>query len=202
MVRADKGLAQAVPAPHADATLPVASDVDEFIDSTYPSLLKTALIEVRNIHEAEDVVNQVMMELLRKWDTIAQTVENPLAYARTALINRIRKNRTREAERLPRTLRGGHLTPAGFEDTSMTAWEEREWVLQHLKQLPHNQRAVMAYEYDGLTPNEIAVKLGKKPANVRKLLQLARDRLKVELERELRRENDEFGAQGTRKETR
>nr|WP_181726607.1 sigma factor [Micromonospora provocatoris] len=87
MVRANKGLAQAAPAPHADATLPAASDVDEFIDSTYPSLLKTALIEVRNIHEAEDVVNQVMMELLRKWDLIAQTVENPLAYARTALIN-------------------------------------------------------------------------------------------------------------------
>jgi RNA polymerase sigma factor (sigma-70 family) len=91
------------------------------------------------------------------------------------------KAKTRDAERLLRTIAAGHVTPDVGEDSNFNVWEDEQWVAQMLNTLPPAQREVMAHVYDGLGPTEIAKLLGKTQETVRKNLQLARDRLKAKL---------------------
>jgi RNA polymerase sigma factor (sigma-70 family) len=56
--------------------------------------------------------------------------------------------------------------------------EQTRFVLQVLRSLPPQQRAVMAWTIDGFTPAEIAEQLECDPAAVRKNLQRARESLK------------------------
>jgi RNA polymerase sigma factor (sigma-70 family) len=56
--------------------------------------------------------------------------------------------------------------------------EQTRFVLEALQTLAPNQRAVMAWTYDGFTPTEIAEHLECEPAAVRKNLQRARENLK------------------------
>ncbi|MCZ7373559.1 RNA polymerase sigma factor [Micromonospora sp. WMMC250] len=184
MARADEGSVEAQPSPHADEPVAVAGDYDLFFESAYPSLLRAALFAGATTEEAEDFVGEVMAYLFSQWGTVT----NPWAYSTKAVLNRLRKIKKREKERLDRTTRGGHVTPTGVNDVTLTDWEEKEWVIQHLARLPLHQRAVMAYNFDGLSTDEIAAKLGKNHANVRKLLQLARERLRLELAMEQERD--------------
>ncbi|MEW1585770.1 sigma-70 family RNA polymerase sigma factor [Micromonospora vinacea] len=200
MARADEGLPDPAAAPDAEEALTAVCDYDSFFDHAYPSLLRMALLAGATVEEAEDVLGDVMAYLVRHWGA----VETPWAYSIQAVRNGVRKVRKREKERLERVARGGHVTPAGASDVALNEWEDQEWVIQHLTRLPLHQRAVMAYDYDGLRTDEIAAKLGKKPANVRKLLQLARERLRSELasERERDRRLSTSDDQAARKETR
>ena len=84
----------------------------------------------------------------------------------------------RDRARVPRELRGGHLTLEGYLDDQLTAWEGEEYVEQLLGCLTPVQREVVRLVMDGRPTGEIAERLGKTPANVRQHLKHSRDRLK------------------------
>lgn len=186
----------------ADAPGQFAADrsFDDFYRATYVLLIKIALAEGATRPEAEDATNQTMEEVYRNWKTIG----NPRAWARKAVRSNLIKQRQRDAERSARTIAAGDAapgqdTPAEAAATGMNVWEDRQWVRQRLERLPPAQRAVMASYLDDLTPTEIAARLGKTPATVRKNLQLARERLAAQPElKDLHRQK---GSQPTRSPT-
>lgn len=200
MVQADKGLAQAPPEPRTQTSLADVGGYDDFFDRTYPLLLKIALASGASVQEAEDAANETMTYLYRRWGEITE----PRADARKAVINAVTKAEKRDRERIDRAVAGGHVTPEADDGTALVVWEDREWVLQHLNALPAAQREVMACVVDDMSTAEIAAALGKTEPTVRKNLQWARERLKVELAEERAREQhyDPSGIETTRRETR
>lgn len=198
MVQADKGLAQAPPEQRSERSCAEVGDYDDFFDGTYPLLLKVALASGACIEEAEDAADEVMAYLYRRWGEI----DKPRAYARKAVLNAVAKAKKRDVERFGRTVAGGHITLEADDGTALCVWEDRQWVLQHLNALPPAQREVMACVVDDLSTAEIAEALGKTEATVRKNLQWARERLKVELAKERDREQQVPSGNETGRETR
>jgi RNA polymerase sigma factor (sigma-70 family) len=191
----DRGDTHAPPEPYSPTSLADVGEYDDFFDGTFPLLLKIALASGADIQEAEDAAVETMTYLYRRWGEITE----PRAYARRAVINAVAKAKRRNGERLDRMVAGGHVTPEADDGTALVAWEDREWVLQHLNALPPAQREVMAGIVDGMSTAEIAAALGKTEATVRKNLQWARERLKTELAKERQRlqQHDEYLAEHT-----
>ncbi|MFG2000957.1 RNA polymerase sigma factor [Spirillospora sp. NPDC048911] len=148
---------------------------EDFYHRHYATLIKAALALGATWDEASETVDQVMLEAWKRWDDLRQ----PLAWARRAAFHDLLKIKRREQRHQADPL---DLCPEeqGHE-ASMNIWADRQWVLQLLERLPPAQREVMAHVFDGLTPAETAEYLGKTQPNVRKNLQLARERLKREL---------------------
>ncbi len=177
MAQANKGLAQSPRDPRVQQPSTSVAEYDAFFDATYPFLLRVALAAGASVEEAEDAVDETMADLYHRWGEIAK----PRSYARKAVLNAIARTKKRDGERFARTVAGGHLTPEGSDGTAMAAWEDRQWVVQRLNALPPAQREVMACVVDDMSTAEIASALGKTEATVRKNLQWARERLKLEL---------------------
>jgi RNA polymerase sigma factor (sigma-70 family) len=157
-----------------------AAGFDEFFGTTYPLLVRVALAAGAGIHEAEEAAGETMTYLYLRWGEI----DNPRAYARKAVVTAVKKMKRRDGQRVARTIAGGQATPATADSCPLTAWEDRQWVVQRLDALPPAQREVMACVIDGMDTTEIAAVLGKTAATVRKNLQWARERLRVELAKE------------------
>ncbi|OLE27776.1 MAG: hypothetical protein AUG44_09310 [Actinobacteria bacterium 13_1_20CM_3_71_11] len=177
----DKGLAQAGPAPRVEPRAAPAQGFAVFFKASYRELVKAAMYAGATRHQADEAAAAATREVLRRWDEL----DNPLAYARRAVISNFIKEKTRDLERdRRRQLERNAGTSEGREDPGLTVWENREWVLQMLRSLPAGQRDVMAFIVDGFTPTEIATLLGRSPAAIRQSLHDARLRLKETLRRE------------------
>jgi RNA polymerase sigma factor (sigma-70 family) len=152
---------------------------DAFFRSAYRPLLRLAMYAGATEQEGHDAVAAAMEEIFRRWDD----VDSPLRYGRAATLNNLRKLKTRGLSRIRRRLAERGAVAESVQDRALDAWEDRQWVVQLLGDLPTAQRNVMALVVDGLTTDEIAGLLGKTPAAVRKNLQLARRRLAAALGR-------------------
>jgi len=129
--------------------------------------------------QAHDAVQEAMIEVFQRWEKVA----HPWPWIRKAVVNRVIKTKKRDMHRLNREGRSAHGA-RNCEDPELTVWEDTEWVEHLLGKLPPAQREAMDGIVAGWRPSEIALLLGKTPAAVRKNLQLARERLQAELERE------------------
>lgn len=177
----DKGLAQATPTPRVERRTEVLKEFSEFYRAEYRTLLQAAMYAGANRHEADEATATAMKEVLQRWGKL----ENPLAYARRAVISNFLKEKTRNLDRIRRRQVEKHAgTAESREDPGMTVWEDSEWVMQMLNSLPPGQRNVMAFIVDGFTPTEIAALLGRSPAAIRQSLHDARLRLTEALQRE------------------
>jgi RNA polymerase sigma factor (sigma-70 family) len=166
-----------LPCPSGDDSGPF-DGFPAFFKQTYGRLVKTAmLLGALVVEDAEDIAMAVMYDICEHWSTI----DNPVAYARTAVFHGVVKYNVRERKRLVLTVTGGHVMPDADITAAACAWEDRQWVSQLLGRLTPKQQAVMAGYLDGLSTAEIAVALGNTEAAVRKTLQHARARLKEEL---------------------
>jgi RNA polymerase sigma factor (sigma-70 family) len=175
VVHADKGLAQATPAPRVVQGPPAPPEFVEFYRAHHRALLRTAMYVGATEPEAEDALAETMKEMLRRWPEVT----NPLAYAHRAVVSNFVKDRTRGLGRVRRRMveQGAGLSQ-GADDPGLTTAEGIEWVRQLLAPLPPGERAVMALVVDGYTPTEIAERLGRSPQAVRHSLSDARRRLK------------------------
>jgi DNA-directed RNA polymerase specialized sigma24 family protein len=132
--------------------------------------------------EAEDAAAKTLAEMLPSWDD----VEQPLPYARRAVLHNFIKDRTRAPSRVSRRLveRGWVSREDGLDDRELTVWEDEKWVSDQLRSLPSAQREVMECIVAGLTHTEIAEVLGKTKAAVLRNLCDARKRLASKLPQE------------------
>jgi RNA polymerase sigma factor (sigma-70 family) len=178
----DQGFGQ-TPAEAEEPSVGYWTDFEEFYRQHYRPLIKIVLLAHGSIEEAEDAVNDTMVEMLRNWAKISY----PKTYACRAVASNFIKRRMRDRQQVPRMIEGGHVTRDADDGIESCVWEEQEWVVQLLNSLPAAQREVLALIYDQLSIQEVAELLGKTPEAIRKNLQLARQRLMSDLQKRRQR---------------
>jgi RNA polymerase sigma factor (sigma-70 family) len=120
--------------------------------------------------DAEDAVQEAMINAWQKWETIHE----PTAWVRTTAIRKLQKGK----RQLPPTTALDE-SAADPEGTDLAVFsEEQRRVLSLLRQLPTAQRTITALYYDGLSAEEIAEVTGKPATTVRSHLRHARRALK------------------------
>lgn len=129
-------------------------DYDRFVVVAAPRLLRTAYLLTGDRAAAEDLLQDVLERLFVAWPR----VQDPLPYARRALVHAAanrwrRKGRRRETELLPsHDVQVPDATAAGAE---------RDRVVRALAELPDRQRAVVVLRYfEDLTEAQAAEALG------------------------------------------
>ena len=143
----------------------VMSDFDRFVAMHVDDLLRTAYLIVWDEADAEDLVQECLMKVARRWPRIRR-MEQPRAYARRILVNLAldgaRGRARRRSELEPRAVaRSLAIDPLPALDT-------RAELLQALAQLPPRQRAVLVLRYfNDLTEAQVAEVLGCSPGTVK-----------------------------------
>jgi RNA polymerase sigma-70 factor (sigma-E family) len=143
----------------------VMADFDQFVTAHVDDLLRTAYLIVWDEGEAEDLVQECLLKVARRWPRIRR-MEQPRAYARRILVNLALDGARRRARRRR------ELEPAASAYLSaadpLPALEGRDELLQALGQLHERQRAVLVLRYfNDLTEAQVAKVLGCSPGTVK-----------------------------------
>ncbi len=141
------------------------ADFDQFVAAHVDELLCTAYLIVWDEGEAEDLVQECLLKVARRWPRIRR-MEQPRAYARRILVNLALDGARGRAQRR-RELEPG--TPASLIAADpLPALEARAELLQALGQLHERQRAVLVLRYfNDLTEAQVAEVLGCSPGTVK-----------------------------------
>ena len=124
----------------------------EFARGAAPRLLKAAWLICGDQHTAEDLVQSSMVKVYVRWPRLRQG--NPLAYARTCLLNaHIDAHRRRGRETTVT-----QVPDVGSHDQS---WDDTDEVVRLLAKLPLRERQVVVMRhYAGLPEAQVAELLG------------------------------------------
>ncbi len=117
-------------------------DFDRFVAESGDRLVRTAYLIVGNLHEAEDLVQETLLKLARRWPKVSQ-MDHPEAYARRVLVNlalRGRRKRSRRLAELSETRPADPAAPAAPLD-------HHDELHAALAALPPRQRAVLVLRY-------------------------------------------------------
>jgi RNA polymerase sigma-70 factor (sigma-E family) len=141
-------------------------DFDEFVAGTLEQLLKTAYLITWDAGEAEDLVQECLLKVARRWPRVRRMAQ-PRAYARRILVNlALDDNRGRARRR-------GELDDALSVDEGpardlLAGLETRAELLDGLARLTPRQRAVLVLRYfNDLTEAQTAEILGCSPGTVK-----------------------------------
>jgi RNA polymerase sigma-70 factor (ECF subfamily) len=148
---------------------------DEFFRSEYPLLIGFLQKIGFEREQAKDAAAEAMTGAYESWARI----DRPRAWVRKVAC-RIASEQARRAREGPlKAVAGGWASATHYEVDVVELNEEQDLLLRLLRQLPRQQRLVMAWHLDGFDSNEISELLGRPPATVRSTLRHARDRLKA-----------------------
>ena len=140
-------------------------DFDQFVAANVDELLRTAYLIVWDQAEAEDLVQECLLKVARRWPQVRR-MEQPRAYARRVLVNGALDGASVRARRR-RELAAGPPESAVEADPS-AALDTRAELLQALGQLPGRQRAVLVLRYfNDLSETQVAELLGCSPGTVK-----------------------------------
>ena len=143
----------------------VMADFDNFVAAHVDDLLRTAYLIVWDEGEAEDLVQECLLKVARRWPRVRR-MEQPQAYARRILVNLALDGARRRAQRR-RELEAGDATSLWAVDP-LQALETRAELLEALAQLHERQRAVLVLRYfNDLTEAQVADVLGCSPGTVK-----------------------------------
>ncbi|XVV10847.1 RNA polymerase sigma factor [Actinoplanes sp. CA-131856] len=144
---------------------------EEFFAAHYRTLLRLATYAGANLHDADEAASKTMLEVLTAWHRL----DDPLAWAKKAVIRYFWKDKARNLARIRQRLIVRHGYSPVADDTSLTSWEEWQWIKQLLLDLlTPDQCIVMELLLNGFTPAEIAERIGASPGAVRQRLAVAR----------------------------
>jgi RNA polymerase sigma-70 factor (sigma-E family) len=133
-------------------------DFDAFVRANLDGLLRTAYLIAWDAREAEDLVQECLFKVARRWARIAQ-MEQPVAYARRVLIHLALRDSGRRARH--RAELNVQAVELGTEAAGLAGLETREELLDALAALPPRQRTVIVLRYFlDLTESETARALG------------------------------------------
>jgi RNA polymerase sigma-70 factor (sigma-E family) len=117
-------------------------DFDRFVAEGTDGLLRTAYLIVGDLHEAEDLVQETLFKVARRWPKVSR-MDYPAAYARRILVNlalRGGPKRSRRRTELSATRPGDPAAPAAPLD-------RHDELHDALAALPPRQRAVLVLRY-------------------------------------------------------
>lgn len=129
---------------------------DEFVRSHAGDLLRTACLITWDDAEAEDLVQECLLRVSRRWRRV-RSMDMPLAYARRILINLALAGRDRRSQR--QTELNGHDYDSSVNagvwaeradpvaEAALHALGERSELLDALGRLTPQQRAVLVLRY-------------------------------------------------------
>jgi RNA polymerase sigma-70 factor (sigma-E family) len=159
---------------------------DDFVHSRGRALLRFAYVLSGDAHLAEDLVQEVLARMHRRWDRVT-VMDNPEAYVRTSIVRQFLSWRRRRAAR--EAIVADVPEPAGLEEPQQRVLA-REQMWQLLASLPRAQRAVLVLRfYCDLPDDEIATLLDCREPTVRSQASRALARLRKTLGgRELNRD--------------
>jgi RNA polymerase sigma-70 factor (ECF subfamily) len=159
----------------------VRDDLEEIFRATYPRVVAVAARVLGSSYEAEDVAQEVFLELARTTAVPASRAPGWLAAAaaHTAL-NRLRSGRRRAAREL-RSHAGARTSPDVAE--TVVALDAGRRVRAALATLPRKQAVALVLRYSGLSYAEVASVLGLSPTSVGTTLRRAESALRKELDR-------------------
>ncbi|MDA0632399.1 SigE family RNA polymerase sigma factor [Nonomuraea sp. MCN248] len=113
----------------------------EFVVDHQQALMRTAYLLTGDAHQAEDLLQNVLLKVLGRWSRLAR-VEHPEAYARKALVNQhISWRRRRVRSEFPTAEPPDR--PYSSEDSTVVRLVMR----RALMRLPPRQRAVIVLRY-------------------------------------------------------
>ncbi|MEV4639727.1 sigma-70 family RNA polymerase sigma factor [Actinoplanes sp. NPDC049548] len=151
---------------------PPAAEIEEFFRRYWEGLVRNLLREGANRWEAQDAVAEAIREALRRWTELT----HPVAWVRTAARSHWLKQRRATGQGDVEVLVAdvAELDEGRADDPELLAYELEEWFSGVLAQLPPARREALQLSAQGLTPSEIAVRVGKTPEAVRTALKLGR----------------------------
>lgn len=117
-------------------------DFDRFVAANADGLLRTAYLIVGDRDEAEDLVQETLFRVARRWPKVTR-MDHPAAYGRRILVNlalRGRPKRSRRRAELSATRLGDPAAPAASPET-------HDELHAALAALPPRQRAVLVLRY-------------------------------------------------------
>jgi RNA polymerase sigma-70 factor (sigma-E family) len=131
-------------------------------------LIATAYLLTRDRSRAEDLVQETLLQVIRRWSRTSTPPENATAYVRKALLNSYLNDRRRAGRRpVDTVLDHDHPHPGRPMESAV---EDHDAVWRLLGTLPPRQRAVLVLRYyEDLPDDEIAAVLGCRRATVRSL---------------------------------
>jgi RNA polymerase sigma-70 factor (sigma-E family) len=116
-------------------------DFDRFAADSTSGLLRTAYLIVGDLQEAEDLVQETLFKVARRWLKVSR-MDHPAAYARRILVNlavRGSPKRSRRWSELSETRSGEPTTPGPFD--------RHDELHAALAALPPRQRAMLVLHY-------------------------------------------------------
>ncbi|GAA0274251.1 hypothetical protein GCM10010302_09860 [Streptomyces polychromogenes] len=147
--------------------LPSPSGFEDFFTGNYDRFHRFASMRGLDHHSAEDVVHQVFLEVLRRWDQVS-SADQPMAYAYAILKMRIVDSHRERSRRAARELAMSDIPEPSVPATESTqAIAHREVLNDALVSLPERQReTVLLYYVMGYSGREVAELLGVSEATV------------------------------------
>jgi RNA polymerase sigma-70 factor (sigma-E family) len=121
------------------------ADFDHFVADHTDALVRTAYLIVWDLGDAEDLVQETLFEVARRWPRVRR-MEHPSAYARRILVNRAVGGAERRAQRR-QELNAEAPVQRTPEIGPGAGLAEHEELMGALAALPPRQRAVIVLRY-------------------------------------------------------
>jgi RNA polymerase sigma-70 factor (sigma-E family) len=166
------------------------SSFDAFVTEHGAGLLRTAHLITLDHTEAEDLVQECLVQLSRRWQRIS-SMDRPLAYARRTLANIAFRGAEKRLRRRDELSGAGVDVPADIEDVVELIGVRQE-VLGALRTLTVRQRTVLALRYfHDLSETQVADALGCSVGTVRSTTSRSLAQLREAIDREPSRPRSE-----------
>ena len=120
------------------------ADFDRFVAGSSDALLRTAYLIVWDLGEAEDLVQETLFEVARRWPRVHR-MEHPIAYARRVLVNRALNGADRRARRRRELSTAAPEQVAPADEAAVVDGQDE--LMAALAALPPRQRAVLVLRY-------------------------------------------------------
>jgi RNA polymerase sigma-70 factor (sigma-E family) len=126
------------------------NDFDQFVAASAKDLLRTAYLIVWDLRLAEDLVQECLFEIARRWPRV-RSMEYPVAYARRILVNQAidgaerRKRHHSELDDLGRPPAASTRDATSERDLELAATKSD--LIDALRNLAPMQRAVLVLRY-------------------------------------------------------
>jgi RNA polymerase sigma factor (sigma-70 family) len=150
-------------------------NLDRLYRTEQPRLLRFLAYHGAQPADAADAAQHAWVEVCRRRDRVAR-MELPGAYLRKIALNEWRRLAARPGKDQERAVERGWINLAAVED--VYGKDDVRAVLEGLAALPDRQRQVMAWRYDGYSPEEIAELLDMNVSTVRSNIRHAKAKLR------------------------
>jgi RNA polymerase sigma-70 factor (sigma-E family) len=165
------------------------ADFEQFVTASSDALLRTAYLVAWDATEAEDLVQECLMAVARRWPRVGR-MDHPHAYARRVLINLALDGAQRRTRRRQELVGDEAAALAAVPDESsarrLDAVGVRAELIEALGTLAPRQRAVLVLRYfEDLTEAQVADLLGCSVGTVKSTASRALARLQASLSPEI-----------------